>query len=142
MNLRERAVNLLARREHSRAELARKLAPYGEAAEIAALLDDLERRGQLSDARYTEALLHARSGKYGSRRLVHELREKGVGDALIGAAADLLREDELASARAAWTKKFGVLPADVRERARQYRFLLGRGFPPEIVRRVVGGEDG
>lgn len=140
LGLRERALGLLARREHSRAELARKLSPHGEADEIAALLDDLERRKQLSDARYAESLRHTRSGKYGSRRLAHELREKGVGEGLIADAVAEAREDDLAAARAAWVKRFGVLPNDANERARQYRFLLGRGFPADVVRRVVGGE--
>ena len=141
LSLRERALNLLARREHSRAELARKLSPHGEADEIAALLDKLEQRKQLSDARYTESLMHSRAGKYGSRRLAHELREKGVSEALIADAVDGAREGDLDAARAAWLKKFGVLPGDAKGRARQYRFLLGRGFPSEVVRRVIGGED-
>jgi regulatory protein len=139
LSLRERALNLLARREHSRVELARKLAPHGEADEIAALLDQLEARKQLSDARYAESLTHARAGKYGSRRLAHELREKGVGEGLIADAVAEAREGDLAAARAAWAKKFDAPAADANERARQYRFLLGRGFPAEVVRRVVGG---
>jgi len=141
LSLRERALNLLARREHSRAELARKLAPHGEADEIAALLAELERRKQLSDARYAESLAHARAGKYGSRRLAHELREKGVGEGLIADVVAEAREGDLAAARAAWAKKFGAPPIDANERARQYRFLLARGFPNEVVRRVVGGEE-
>ncbi len=139
--LRERALQLLARREHSRAELARKLAPHGEAEAVAALLDDLERRHQLSDARYAEALRHARSGKYGSRRLAQELKEKGVSDALVSVALREAGEADLATARAVWARKFGHPPADARDRARQYRFLLARGFPAEVVRRVVGGSD-
>lgn len=139
LSLRERALNLLARREHSRAELARKLSPHGEVDEIAALLDELERRKQLSDARFAESLRHTRSGRYGSRRLAHELREKGVGEGLIADAVAEAREGDLAAARAAWAKKFGAPPTDANERARQYRFLLGRGFPTDVVRRVVGG---
>ena len=136
-------MRLLARREHSRAELARKLSQHGEAEEISALLDELERHNQLSDSRYAEALLHARSGKYGSRRLAHELKEKGVDEALIAQVVREAGDSDLASGRAAWAKKFGTPPGDAKERARQYRFLLSRGFPAEIVRRVVGGsEDG
>lgn len=142
MNLRERALGLLARREHSRAELARKLAEHGEADEIAALLDRLEQSGLLSDARYADALAHQRGGKHGSRRLAHELREKGVADALIASTVAHAAEYDLAAARTVWLKKFGAAPADARERARQYRFLLGRGFPPEVVRRVVGAAGG
>jgi regulatory protein len=139
MTLRDRALALLARREHSRVELARKLALHGEPEEIAALLDDLQHHGQLSDARFAESLAHARAGKYGSRHLAQELREKGVGEALAAAAVQEARDGDLAAARSAWQKKFGTPPADAREKARQYRFLLGRGFPSEIVRRVVGG---
>lgn len=142
LGLRERALNLLARREHSRAELVRKLTPHGEADEIAALLDQLEARNHLSDARYAESLMHARSGKYGSCRLAHELREKGVAEALVAGVLTEMREGDLEAARAAWAKKFGAAPADAAERARQYRFLLGRGFPSTVVRRVVSGGDG
>lgn len=141
-SLRERALGLLARREHSRAELARKLAPHGEADEIAALLDQLEGRNHLSDARYAESLMHVRAGKHGSRRLAHELRERGVSDALAASVLAEAREGDLTAARAVWAKRFGIAPADAAERARQYRFLLGRGFPSEVVRRVVGGDDG
>ena len=137
MTLRERALNLLARREHSRAELTRKLAPHGEAEEIATLLDDLQQRGQLSDVRYAEALAHARSGKHGSRGLAHELREKGVDELLIGAAIEAARADDLMAARAIWSRKFGKPATDAREKARQYRFLINRGFPPEVVKSVV-----
>lgn len=139
MTLRERALGYLSRREHSRADLARKLAPHGEAEEIKALLDDLAGRGQLSDARFAESLAHARAGKYGSRRLAHELREKGVAEALAAEAVSAARTDDLAAARAVWQKKFGAPPADATDKARQFRFLLSRGFPPDVVRRVVGG---
>jgi regulatory protein len=141
LTLRERALNLLARREHSRAELARKLAAHGDAEEIASLLEDLQQCGQLSDVRYAEALVHARAGRHGSRRLAHELREKGVEDALVNAAVEAARHDDLSAARGVWARKFGIPPANTQERARQFRFLLNRGFPPEVVRRVVGGKD-
>jgi regulatory protein len=141
VNLRERAMNFLARREHSRAELARKLAPHGEADEIAALLDRLEQENLLSNTRYAESLAHSRAGRHGSVRLKSELREKGVPETIISEVVDQAREADLAAARAVWQKKFGEPPVDARERAKQQRFLLGRGFPSEVVRRVVGGEE-
>jgi regulatory protein len=141
VNLRERAMNFLARREHSRAELARKLAPHGEADEIAALLDQLEQDNLLSNARYAESLAHSRIGRHGSVRLKSELREKGVPETIIAGVVDQARGADLAAARAVWQKKFGEPPADARERAKQQRFLLGRGFPSDVVRRVVGGEE-
>lgn len=141
MNLRERAMNYLARREHSRAELARKLAPHDEADVIAALLDQLEQENLLSNTRYAEALAHSRAGRHGSARLKSELREKGVPEAILAEVVAQARDGDLAAARGVWLKKFGSPPVDAKERAKQQRFLLGRGFPPEVVRRVVGGEE-
>ncbi|MDD5390486.1 MAG: recombination regulator RecX [Gallionellaceae bacterium] len=134
-------MNFLARREHSRAEMARKLLPHGEAEEITALLNQLERENLLSNSRYAEALAHSRAGRHGSVRLKSELREKGVPEAIVTEVVGQARDADLAAARAVWRKKFGEPPVDARERAKQQRFLLGRGFPAEVVRRVVGGED-
>lgn len=134
-------MNYLARREHSRTELARKLSQHGEAVDIAALLDQLERENLLSNARYAESLAHSRAGRHGSVRLKSELREKGVPEAILAEVVRQARDGDLAAARAVWSKKFGEPPADARERAKQQRFLLGRGFPGDVVRRVVGGEE-
>lgn len=141
MTLRDRAIALLARREHSRAELARKLSLHGEADEIAALLDALEQEGLLSNARYAESLAHSREGRHGSVRLKAELREKGVPDAVIADVLNQARACDLTAAREVWLRKFGEPPSDAKERARQQRFLLGRGFPSEVVRRVVAGDE-
>lgn len=134
-------MNFLARREHSRAELARKLAPHAEADEIDALLDVLEQEGLLSNARYVEMLAHARAGKHGSLRLKADLREKGVPESEMSDALDLARMQDLEAAHTVWQKKFGELALDSAERARQYRFLASRGFPTEVIRRVIGGLD-
>ena len=139
MTLRERALNLLARREHSRAELARKLAPHAEDEDLDSLLDDLEREKLLSNARYAEMLAHARSGRHGSLRLKADLRDKGVPAEVMESTLAEAREHDLDAARAVWRKKFGEPPRDAAERARQMRFLAGRGFPPDVVGRVVGG---
>lgn len=141
MTLRERALNLLARREHSRAELARKLSPHAGVDEVAALLDDLERENLLSNTRYAEMLVHARSGRHGSVRLKADLREKGVPAEVIDAAVGEAREGDLAAARGVWQRKFGAPPRDAAERGKQMRFLAGRGFPADVVRKVVGGEE-
>ena len=138
--LRERALRLLARREHARAELARKLAPHAESGEaLAALLDDLTARRLLSDERYVEMRLNARAARYGNARLAYELRTQGVSDELV-AAALAAGDDELSRARAAWQRKFGERAPDDGERARQMRFLLSRGFSGETVRRVLRGD--
>jgi regulatory protein len=141
MTLRERALNLLARREHSRVELGRKLSQYGEADEITAVLDRLEQENLLSNARYAEGLAHIRAGRHGSLRLKSDLREKGVPESVIADVLADARGSDLAAARDVWKKKFGQPPVDAAERGKQMRFLAGRGFPLDIVRRVVGGDE-
>ena len=129
---------MLARREYSRLELERKLASFTESAEeIAELLDGFERRGWLSERRVVEQVLASRRRRFGAQRIAHELREKGLSDAAIAGAQSQLKESELEAARAVWQKKFGALPANARDKARQMRFLQGRGFSLDIIRRVL-----
>lgn len=108
-------------------------------AEIDQVLDWLEAKGYLCDARFIESRLHARSERHGSIRIRQELSRHGLS--LTPEQAGLLRETELARAREVWRRKFGEVGADPRERARQARFLAARGFPADVVRRIVGGED-
>jgi regulatory protein len=136
--LRARALRMLARREYSRFELERRLAPFIEdPAEISELLDDFERRGWLSESRVVEQVLVSRRRRFGAQRIAHELREKGLSDAAIAGAQMQLKEGELETARAVWMKKFGVVPANARDKARQMRFLQGRGFGLEVIRRLL-----
>jgi regulatory protein len=138
--LRERALRLLARREHTRSELAKKLAPHAESeAELAALLDDLARRDLVSDARYVEMRMNSRAARFGNARLASELRTMGVCDELV-AAALAAETDEVSRARAVWRRKFGDAPeSDAAARVRQMRFLTSRGFSGETIRRVMRG---
>lgn len=138
--LRERALRLLARREHARLELSRKLAPHAESAEqLAALLDNLAERGLLSDERYVEMRLNARRSRFGDARLANDLRSQGVAAELVSTALSC-GEDELHRARQVWQRKFGEHAADAAERARQMRFLMNRGFSGETIRRVLRGD--
>ena len=140
MTLRERAINLLARREHSRVELARKLTRHAEEGDdIEGLLDDLVRRKLLSDERYAEARSHTLARKYGAARIAHDLRQQGVDDALVQRVTQEVRQSEVERAREAWRKRFGTLPESAQERGRQMRFLLARGFAGEAIRVVLRG---
>ena len=142
--LRSRAIKLLARREHSRAELARKLAPLGTPEEIDAVLNELARTGLQSDARFAASYLRSQAARLGTARLRQTLRGKGIDAELIAAqVADLSAElpDELERARAVWQKKFAAPPADAREWAKQARFLQGRGFSVELIRRLLKEHD-
>lgn len=118
--------------------------PHAEdPAELERLLDDLEKRGWLSEARFVELLTTVRRRKFGASRILHELREKGVSDAALDAARAQLKGSEIEAARTVWRKKFDSLPQTAEERGRQSRFLAGRGFSPEVVRTVLkgGGDD-
>lgn len=137
-SLKGRALRLLARREHSRAELAAKLAPHVQAGEdLEALLHALEAQGFLSDARAAESLLRRRAPRLGTQRVLQELRHKGLDAELVRAAADSLRASEFARAQAVWQRRFGTLPADAQAHARQLRFLAARGFSNEVARQVL-----
>jgi regulatory protein len=134
--LRQRAVKLLARREHTRSELARKLAAHGTPEEIDTVLNQLATVGLQSDSRFTESYLRSQAARLGAARLRQTLRTKGVEMAVIDAqVVDL--PDELGRARVIWQKKFSTPPADSKEWARQARFLQGRGFSVEIIRTLM-----
>jgi regulatory protein len=138
--LRERALRLLARREHSRAELTRKLQAYASSADdLESLLDELTRRKLLSDERYAESRARALSRKFGTSRVTHELRARGIGKDLVTAASKIVRETEVERARAVWRRKFRAVPRTREERAKQMRFLQSRGFSFDAIRVVVGG---
>ncbi len=128
----------LAQREHSRAELRVKLLPHvQEGEDVDAVLDAREQRNWLSDARAAEMLVTSKRGRLGPQRIAHELRQKGIAEHLIGDAIPQLKETELETARDVWQKKFGVLPQDQKEKAKQVRFLQSRGFSLEVIFRVL-----
>ena len=134
-DLRERALRLLARREHSRAELTRKLDTAGFAREeIALLLDAFEAKNWLSDQRFAESYVADHRARAGSIKLAYDLRQRGVPDSVIESVLSDNRDSELARAREVWQKKFKAPPANADEKARQMRFLLSRGFPPDVIR--------
>lgn len=158
----------LAQREHSRAELRRKLLrvaraelaereqaraasdlPLGEAPAaqgcadpercVDQLLDWLQAHRYLSEARFVESRVHARAARYGNLRIRQELAQHGV--APDEPTQQQLRDTELSRAREVWRRKFDAQPSDANERAKQMRFLAQRGFSADVVRRVVRGAD-
>jgi regulatory protein len=141
LSLKGRALRLLSQREHSPAELRRKLAPHvQEGDDLQALLDDLQARDFISEARVVESVLHQRAGRLGSQRIRQELHAKGIDPEAVRQALDQLKGSEWARAHALWLRKFGAVADDAQQRARQVRFLTARGFSGEITRRVVRGE--
>jgi regulatory protein len=152
-SLRARALQWLSQREQSRSELRRKLMPHAvaeaaaaaesggpptelaPAARVDALLDWLEAHKYLSQERFVESRVHARASRFGNLRIRQELQQHQV--ALSSEAAQALRDSELERARAVLARKFSAPPAGMAERAKQARFLAGRGFSPEVIARAL-----
>jgi regulatory protein len=152
LSVKGRALRWLSQREHSRAELERKLArvvddtPEASARQqIDAALDELAAKGLISEARVAESVLNVQGRRFGARRLKQVLQAKGLAPALVAEAlqqAPAQIGSELERARDLWRRRFGDAPAaDAADRARQMRFLAGRGFDADVVRRVVRGVD-
>jgi regulatory protein len=138
LSLKGRALKALSLREHSRAELLKKLKPHaGPEDDLPALLDQLTEQGWISEARVAQSVVHRRAGRLGAGRLKQELQAKGLAPELVSATVAELAQTELARAMAVWQKKFGSPAADPKARATQARFLLGRGFAPGVVSRVL-----
>lgn len=102
-----------------------------------ALLDDLTQQNWLSDSRVAEHIVNHRRAKFGIQRIAHELRQKGLDEALIANALPQLKESESETARSLWQKKFGKPPQDDKEKAKQIRFLQSRGFSLDVILRVI-----
>ena len=141
-SIKGRALRLLAMREHTRTELEKKLARHDPAPdELRLALDDLQAKGLISEARVVESVVNSRGKRLGARRVRQELQAKGVSDEAMARAMEQLRTTEFDRARSVWRKKFGQLASEPKERARQVRFLLTRGFGAEVVRRVTQSDD-
>lgn len=137
--LKARALRFLARREHSRAELSCKLAPHAESAEaLLFLLDDLEKRRQLSDQRYAEVRSHWMARKYGAAKIRQDLKAKGVAEEVV---ARVSSEGELERARAILARKYRDVASTREEKARRMRFLQGRGFSYDTIRSALSVDD-
>ncbi len=138
-SLRARALALLARREQSRLEMRRKLAPHAESPEqLDTLLDTLESQGLLSSERFADSVVNRRAGRFGAARIRQELRQHELPAELVGEHLAALDRTEYERARQVWARRFGTPPADAAERLRQARFLAARGFRADVVHRVVG----
>ena len=142
ISLKGRALRLLSGREHSRAELERKLTQFEEVpGTLAQVLDELQAKGFINEQRVVDSVLYRRSAKLGTARIRQELQTKGLDPGMVLDAVASLQDTELARAREVWRKKFGTPPVDAAARGKQQRFLLARGFSGDVVRKVVAGGD-
>jgi regulatory protein len=140
ISLTGRALRLLSTREHSRAELERKLLKYEEEpGALAKVLDALAAKDFINEDRVVASVLHRRSAKLGTARIKHELQSKGLEPEAVAQAVSELKASEPERAFAVWRKKFGAPATSPAERAKQVRFLASRGFGGEAIARVVSG---
>jgi len=138
-SLKARAIGFLSRREHSRHELARKLRAHAaDPGALEQLLDALERENWLSDQRFAQSLVNRRASRQGTLRIIQELRQHRIADQYINDIEQRLLESETNRAGDVWEKKFGTRPENNKEYARQYRFMMARGFSADCVRRLLG----
>ncbi|HCN62532.1 MAG TPA: recombination regulator RecX [Pseudomonas sp.] len=142
--VRRAAMDLLARREHGRVELTRKLRQRGACPDMIDIaLDRLTEEGLLSESRYLESYINYRAGSgYGPLRIREELGQRGLSRSDIEEA---LRESGFnwqEQLEDTWRRKFaGKLPEDAKERARQGRFLSYRGYTMDMIGRVLSGRE-
>lgn len=138
-DLENRALRYLARREYSRLELQQKLSTrsHSHATEVLVeVLDKLEQAGYLSAQRVVEQIIRNRRSRFGSQRILHELKTKGFDDHTIDMALIGLHATETEAAIAVWQKKFGVPPGSSEERVKQIRFMMSRGFSMKMINQV------
>lgn len=138
ITLKARAIRYLSIREYSVKELMRKLSPFaGDGDDLDALMEWLQARGFLSESRFVDAYVRRQSVRYGNARILRDLQNHDVSGPVLRNAEAEMRENELERAWHVWLKKFGHKAADIRERARQIRFLQQRGFSNDTIRQVM-----
>ena len=145
--LKNAALNLLARREHSRSELENKLTQKYHPAQREAgcefnfllehVLDHLAAAGLQDDARFAEAYMQSRLRRgFGPDRISLELRQKGISETV----ANIVLKNAYSAdgIYAVWNKKFSCYPEDLKEKAKQQQFLRYRGFSGEQIQQLFG----
>jgi len=138
--LKARALRHLVRREHSRAELARKLAPHAESEDaLQAVLDALLSKKQLSDERFAQERARVLGRKYGPARIRQDLKARGIADDISARVAAI--PDETQKAQAILARKYREPATTREERAKRARFLQGRGFSYDTIRCVLSGAE-
>lgn len=146
-SLKARAISLLSRRDQSRFELHRKLAQYTESedsaaarAEIDAVVQALELEGFFSETRFAESFARRRGERYGTARVKQELQVHKIDSELMISTITKLKDSEFERGHEVWSRRFDGLTQDAAARAKQQRFLAGRGFSMAVIARIMKGE--
>ena len=150
LKIRTRAITYLSRREYSRVELRKKILfslrqfecehELGES--IAdEVLDDLALHNWQSDVRVAASVSKVKGERYGNARVKHELKQQGLNSELIAEALASLASTELKRAHDVWLKKFGHPPVDLKDKAKQIRFMASRGFGFDVINKIIKNAD-
>ena len=142
LSLKGRALRYLAAREHSRAELERKLSAHEETpGQLAQVLDELQAKDFINEGRVADSVVNRRAAKFGAARVKQELLGKGLGADVVAQAMLGLKATEVERARDIWRRKFDGPAPDAAGKAKQMRFLAARGFGSDAIRRAVSHKD-
>ena len=141
---RREALNMLARRDHTKLELTQKLKSKGHTStDIATIINELETKKMLHEARFVENFIYWRRNRgYGPERIRQELIQKGITDEAIAEHLEIADNDWSADLRKVWQKHFkGKYPDNYKDKARQMRFLHNRGFTGEQINSIFDNEE-
>lgn len=159
-SIKTKLLDLLSRREYSRAELEQKIKTWLKRQqylqpmendseggdfefeqsiqnELQEELDKFEAKGWLSDERYVESFINQKASRLGGARLRQELKTKGIHEDLVSVTLEQLENSEFERAHDVWERKFKVLPIDAKSYHKQMRFLIYRGFAVDIIKKIL-----
>jgi len=138
VDLKNKALYFLARREYGYKELYNRLSKYSDNLyQVKLVIDGLVSQGYLSEERFVKSYLNSKSNKFGPRKIRYDLLQKQVDESLINQAIQTLYPDEYKAAHQVWLRKYGARAVEASERAKQIRFLLSRGFSYDVVMKIV-----
>lgn len=139
-SLMARALNFLSRREHSEQELRKKLLPYVESpSDLEEVIDKLKKNKWQSDERFVDSYVRQRSQKFGAQKVIDELRQRGIEGEVVQHLRDALGATEQLRAWQVWSKRYSEIPTNPKERAKQVRYLVSRGFSLDLAIRITSG---
>ena len=145
VQLKKRALYYLGKRDYSRIELRNKILNYSESLSISIVdlelvLNELETNDWLSDDRFAEQFVLSKKRKFGPRKISHELKLRGVNELIINRVLGEIKDDEFFLAKKIWEKKFNQFPITIDEKAKQIRFMQGRGIEASIIHQILSGK--
>ena len=135
----------MGKRDYSRMELRKKILSYSESLEISKtdlelILDELEKKDWLSDDRFSEQFVSTKKRKFGTKKITHELKMRGVDESIITRVIKEIKNDEFFLAKQIWERKFNQIPVTIDEKAKQIRFMQSRGIEPSIIHQILSGK--